>query len=207
LAGGQVVSAQLQSQQEAAEMASKAGTDVAADAYKRALEAIEKRGAMATELRGQEFGEKAKKAEAQDIINRFNVGQMSEAQRRNIDRENQARLFNLQREQQVSDLNTQLKQEEQRRLAQAKQDRYTDLYNIAQGKANVRVGAAQSAAQQAAAVPRGQSAGSVIAQGVGQMGMGLASYGLGQMQSQPGTQYDYMGSEYKDDSGKWVKYD
>jgi hypothetical protein len=47
------------------------------------------------------------------------------------------------------------------------------------------------------------------------MGTGLASYGLGQMQSQPGTPgvpstsqpgYNYMGSEYKDASGKWVKY-
>lgn len=67
-------------------------TDVAALAQRRALDAIRGTSDMAGSLRGQEHSEAAQRAQAQDVINRFNAGILSEAgvmtgQRRNTVRD------------------------------------------------------------------------------------------------------------------------
>lgn len=50
-----------------------AGLDVAAQARQRYFDSLKASGDMATNLRNQEYGEKANAARAQDAINRFNI--------------------------------------------------------------------------------------------------------------------------------------
>ncbi len=59
------------------------GLDIAGMAQKRALDAILARGNMAGDMRGQDFGEKAKAAQAQDAINEYNANAKSRADQYN----------------------------------------------------------------------------------------------------------------------------
>lgn len=64
---------QLISGQESAGRRSAQGFDVAADAEKRALDAMMMSGQLSGDLRGQDFAEAQAKAQAQDLINQFNT--------------------------------------------------------------------------------------------------------------------------------------
>ena len=63
----------LIAEQEAANRAARTGTQAAADAEQRALQAIIGAGSLGRELQSQRFGQEAQVASAQDVINRFNV--------------------------------------------------------------------------------------------------------------------------------------
>lgn len=65
--------AQLDSSQAATDRANQTGLDIAAMAEDRALQALIDRGSMAGGIRNQDFGEAARIAEANDIIDRFNA--------------------------------------------------------------------------------------------------------------------------------------
>lgn len=67
------LAAQLSNQQGAANRLNRAGTDIAGEASKRALESMMESGNLGTRIRGQDFGEKAQRAQATDAINRFNA--------------------------------------------------------------------------------------------------------------------------------------
>lgn len=71
---GNELLAQLQSSQAATDRQSQAGLDVAGMAQSRALQAMQQQGAMAGDIRGQEWGEKSQQALATDQINQFNTG-------------------------------------------------------------------------------------------------------------------------------------
>lgn len=62
----------LDSEQDSANRAQQQGLDVAAQAQQRIYDAIMGRGRAASQFRQQDYGEKAKAAEAQDYINRYN---------------------------------------------------------------------------------------------------------------------------------------
>lgn len=64
---------QLQSSQAATDRAAQQGLNISGMAQNRALDAIMQSGQLANQMRGQEFGEQSKKAEAEDAINRFNT--------------------------------------------------------------------------------------------------------------------------------------
>lgn len=64
---------QLISGQESAGRRAQQGFDVAADAEQRALDAMMMTGQLSGDMRGQEFAEAQAKAQAQDMINQFNV--------------------------------------------------------------------------------------------------------------------------------------
>lgn len=70
---GDELVASMKAGQDAAQGASNAGLRVAADAQRRSLDAMLSGGRLAGEMRGQEFGEKSRVAEAQDAIKRFNA--------------------------------------------------------------------------------------------------------------------------------------
>lgn len=63
----------LQNQQGAANRASREGLETAGMAQKRALDAMLSRGRLAGDVRGQDYGEKARAAEAADAIARYNA--------------------------------------------------------------------------------------------------------------------------------------
>lgn len=98
------------SQQEQANIAAQQGTDVAAEAQRRQMQAALEAGRLGGDIRSQEFNEAARRDEAQDLINKFNVGAQNEAglelarQRQriaeqNVNLANQSRLYNIGRNQ------------------------------------------------------------------------------------------------------------
>lgn len=103
---------QIAGQQEQANIAAQQGTDVAAEAQRRQMQAALEAGRLGGDIRSQEFSEAARRAEAQDLINKFNVGARNEAglelarQRQriaeqNVNLANQSRLYNIGRDQQA----------------------------------------------------------------------------------------------------------
>lgn len=84
LGAGAELAQRLAAQQESSQMASERGMDIAAQAQQRALNAIMQRGQMAGEMRGQEYGEQERLAQARDAINRYNAGARASAQQYNL---------------------------------------------------------------------------------------------------------------------------
>ncbi len=72
---GNALLAQLDSSQAATERSNQAGLDIAGMAQDRSLNAILQAGTLSGNIRGQEFDQNARKAQAQDAINNFNAGQ------------------------------------------------------------------------------------------------------------------------------------
>lgn len=114
---GMELLAQLQSSQAATDRASQAGLDQAGMAQQRALDAIMNQGAMAGNIRGQDFGENAQRAQAADYLktfnaknrmdaNQFNAGLDMQKQQFNAGANNQAATANWQGKQGLSNQNT-----------------------------------------------------------------------------------------------------
>lgn len=74
----------LQSNQAATDRNMQQGLGVAGMAQNRALESIMQSGNLAGNLRGQDFSEQSKKAEAADAINRFNTQNRQDVNRFNV---------------------------------------------------------------------------------------------------------------------------
>lgn len=87
--------AQLQSAQDATTDASAGSRDIAAMAQDRALQAIMQQGAMGGQIRGQEFSEQADIAKAQDIINAFNAGNLTQGSQFNAGVVNRGQEVNV----------------------------------------------------------------------------------------------------------------
>jgi hypothetical protein len=104
---GQELAAQLQSSQAASQLASQQGMQQAAQAQQARVNALNNLSNMATGIESTDFERQAQKAQAQDVINQFNV------QNRNV-----AGLRNLQTQQDLSTMNAQ----ERNRIAQANID-------------------------------------------------------------------------------------
>jgi hypothetical protein len=91
---GQAYAAQLANQQGAATRSSRAGLDVAAEAQRRALESLQGAGRLGGQIRGQEWGEQAARAGAQDAINRFNWQNRQRIADNNVDTRNTQQAHN-----------------------------------------------------------------------------------------------------------------
>lgn len=96
---------QLMSEQSAANIASRRGTDVAANAEARALQALMAGGQMATGMRAQDYGEQATRAGAQNAIDLFNTQTLNQTNLYNVDAANKAQAANLANEQAISNVN------------------------------------------------------------------------------------------------------
>lgn len=70
------------------------GFNVAANAEQRALEALMQSGQLSGQIRGQDFDQEAKKAQAQDIINQFNAANRTQARSTNVQNNNAAQEAN-----------------------------------------------------------------------------------------------------------------
>lgn len=93
--GGLELLQSIQNQQNAANQTSQRDLDVAGMAQNRALQALQQSGALAGNMRSQQFGEGAQKAEAQDAISRFNAQAQGNTNKLNVDARNQAAINNL----------------------------------------------------------------------------------------------------------------
>lgn len=76
---GQELAQRLAASQESIDRAAAAGREQQAIAQQRALQAIAARGGAASQFRGQEFDEQARKAAAADIIAQFNANMANQA--------------------------------------------------------------------------------------------------------------------------------
>ncbi len=72
---GATLASELAGEQGAANRASQAGTDTAAQAQARYFNAIMGRGQLGGQIRTQDYGEKSKEAAAKDLISRYNADQ------------------------------------------------------------------------------------------------------------------------------------
>lgn len=116
----------LEAESSGADRAAARGRDVAQIAEQRVLDAIRSGASLAGDIRGQEFGEQAAKAEAQDVINRFNVGAR-----------NEAGILDFQNEQNVANQNVGLTNQQQLlNRVELPQQRFGNEFDIRQARAN-----------------------------------------------------------------------
>ncbi len=91
---GNELLAQLQSSQAATDRAAQGGLDIAGMAQERALNAMLQGGQLAGSVRGQDFGEQAKVAEARDAIAQFNAANANQMSQFNVGQGNSMSQFN-----------------------------------------------------------------------------------------------------------------
>lgn len=142
---------QLLSEQAAADRAAQRGTDVAAEAQARALQALMASGQTAGQIRGQEFGEQAAKAEAANAIDLFNKQTLNQTNLYNIDAANRAQAANLANEQVIANANVGQSTAEKQFNVQQRQQQFANELAKASGKAGVFTGWADDAAKRDAA--------------------------------------------------------
>lgn len=112
LGAGQELAARMQAEQAGASREALRSAEVANAARKRALDAVLRGGALAGDVRTQDFSEKSDVAKAQDEINRFNIANRQGTETRNVIARNEASRFNLSKDQDISNLNTGLSNKE-----------------------------------------------------------------------------------------------
>lgn len=110
---GTELMAQLANQQGQATRGALAGTQIAADARQRALDAILGGGQLGGQIQGQDFAQAQAKAQAQDVINRFNAANMQNQINMNVMNRNQAAAQNLANRQNIANQNTALRNQQQ----------------------------------------------------------------------------------------------
>lgn len=147
---GANLAAQLMSSQASTNRAARGSDELAAQASRRALEAMATSGQLAGQMRTQDIGEQSTRARAEDELNRFNTTNRQNVQARNVGYQNMAQEQNLQRQQGISDKNIALANAEKQRQADAKRQYWTDRAYQATGQANQATNQANYRNQQAA---------------------------------------------------------
>lgn len=94
----------LAAQQSANRMAD-GGFQAAAEAERRALEALQQRAGLSGQMEGRQFAQDEAKARAADMINQFNTQQATRTQEQNVAAMNQAQRENLARQMQIQEFN------------------------------------------------------------------------------------------------------
>lgn len=163
---------QLISEQSAADRASRRGTEVAAQAEARALQALIAGGQMAGGIRAQDYGEQATRAGAENAIDLFNKQTLNQTNLYNIDAANKAQAANLANEQSISNVNVSTSNEQQRYNAQQNQQVFQNEMAKAQGLAGTYN---QWAGDATAARRSEQAADAALLGGVVQTGAGALS--------------------------------
>jgi hypothetical protein len=131
---GAELAARLSGQQAASSNNARAGAEVAAEAQRRALEAIMAKGNLGGSMRGQDHQQAAAKAQARDAINQFNATNRQNVINSNVDRRTQANAANLGNKQNIMLMNTQAENENRLRDSDLKQRQFENQMNLARGK-------------------------------------------------------------------------
>lgn len=172
------MASRLLSQQGAATRSAAAGTDVAAEAQKRQLEALAASGTMATTQRTQDVNEQARVAEARDAINKFNTSFQNSTNAANVASRNSAQAANLQEAQRLQEFNIGQREREAAARAAAAQTGWQNTMNQATGLTNAAAGQASGAltaslASNTAAEKLNQTADAQRAAAIQQAGQGV----------------------------------
>lgn len=155
--GGAEIAARLGASQAAAQQTSEAADRASAMGAQRALQALSSTGSLGGQMEQQRFSQEAQRAQAADVMNRFNVeAQMGREQRR-VAAANQAQAANLQNLQRIRDANVaQSNQELYNQLARQRQY-WADKLSYAQAYGQPMGGMAQAQAQQAQQIGQAQA--------------------------------------------------
>lgn len=140
---------QLLNEQGNANRASEAGTQVAANAQARALQAMQGAGQLGSQMEAQQYGEQANKAQAQNAIDLFNTQTQNQSNLYNTQTANAAQAANLANQQAINNANTATQNAGQQYNAQQNQTVYNDALQKAQGQAGILGNWANTAQQQA----------------------------------------------------------
>lgn len=135
----------LLNEQGAADRASRQGTDVAAQAQTRALQALQAAGQLGGNIEAQQYGEQAQKAGAQNAIEQFNAQTSNANNLYNTQTANQAQAANLANAQNINNLNTNTANQQATQNSAAYQQLYNDALAKAQGVAGTYNGWANAA--------------------------------------------------------------
>lgn len=163
---------QLMSEQAAADRASQRGTDVAAEAQARALQALVAAGQTAGQIRGQDYGEQANKAQAENAIDLFNKQTLNQTNLYNVDAANRAQAANLQNEQTIANANTSTSNANKQYNAQQVQQ----VYNNEMAKTGGVAGTYNAWADDATAQKRSETAADQALLGTA-VGAGFTAFG------------------------------
>ncbi len=128
---------QLMNEQGAADRASQAGTNVAANAQTRALQAMQAAGTQGGQLQAQQYGEQANKAQAQNAIDLFNKQTLNSSNLYNTQTANAAQAANLENAQAINNANTGTSNANKEYNAQQVQQQYNDALQKAQGVSGI----------------------------------------------------------------------
>ena len=134
----------LMANQGAATRANQEGLDTAAMAQQAKLDAIKSMGTLGTSVRGQEYDEAARKAEAADAIARFNAGNKQSQINLNVGARNEAQRLNLGEKQRVTDTNIGQTNANRVRNADLIQKKYENDLALADAKARALAGLASN---------------------------------------------------------------
>jgi len=146
---GMELASQMMAQQGAASRASQQGFDVAKQAQNRALEAMMAGGQMSGQMRGQDFGEQSKLAEARDAISRFNTQNQQAVNVGNIGARNTATLRNVNTAQDVANRGQDTTNQQLGYNAQNVKDQYSQRMQKVTGQAGVDQAQATAAQEDA----------------------------------------------------------
>lgn len=102
--------AKLQSRQGASNLAAKNALNLAANREAQKLGASQMLGNLSSQVRGQDYQMASGKANAQDLLNRFNASLKQGVENQNTAYENQERTQNLGEQQRIADANAQYSQ-------------------------------------------------------------------------------------------------
>jgi len=164
---GLELAAKLASAQDASMQQNQAATNTAAQAQQNALQALQQGGALAGDIRGQDFNQEAAKAQAMDEISRFNAANQQQANTINAGYGMQANQYNTDRGNQVLDQNTNIANQQQT----YNKGLYQQQFDNSLAKQNAVANATKEEAGQVNKI------GSQISQGLGTVGQGIMQYG------------------------------
>jgi hypothetical protein len=130
---GAELASRLSSAQNSANNAGSQGLQVGATATQRALESLMNSGQLGGQIRSQDFGEQAQKAQSQDVINQFNARNRQAVIGQNTQTQNAAQAANLANKQDIMNKNTGIANQQSEHNAQAVQQNYENNLRKAQG--------------------------------------------------------------------------
>lgn len=170
---GSELASDLSSSQGAANRANAQGLSLAGQSQQNALNAIMGAGNLGSQMQGQNFAEDAQKAQAQDVINRYNAMNAQQVTGQNTAVGNAAQSQNLSNKQNLMNSNTQLGNQQTMYNAQLPQQVYQDQMQKASAAANAQGTMANNYNNKASQTQQMYGG---IGQGVGQGLTGAATY-------------------------------
>jgi len=126
---------QLIGQQAGATRRSARDVEVAGQAAQRRIAALEQAGQMAGQIRGQEYGEQADIARAQQAIEQFNIQNTQQQLASRAAAQTAAQQYNLQKAQDIMEKNAALANQEALYRAQAPSQQFQQRLNLAGARA------------------------------------------------------------------------